>query len=154
MALIQDDQLVLMLGQIKLRLGKPGAVGVGFEVELGRGPAFGYFERARGLADLTRPEQRHGGHAVQQFREFGRDAAPNHPCNYGVQFQICKEDLLTRRFLDPEDGVLESARLGEIDPEPIAPALVFAGHLGAGVAERLLHIALVDLGRGGEAGGS
>ena len=46
----------------------------------------------------------------------------------------------------------ESRRLGEIDPEPVAAALVAAGHFGRGVAELLLDVALVDLGRGGEAG--
>ena len=43
-------------------------------------------------------------------------------------------------------------RLGQIDPEPVAAALVAPGHFGRGVAELLLHVALVDLGRGGEAG--
>ena len=46
----------------------------------------------------------------------------------------------------------QARRLGEIDPEPVAATLVAAGHFGGGVAELLLHIALVDLGRGGEAG--
>ena len=46
----------------------------------------------------------------------------------------------------------QACGLGEIDAEPVAPALVAAGHLGAGVAELLLDVALVDLGGGGEAG--
>ena len=46
----------------------------------------------------------------------------------------------------------EASRLGEIDPEPVATALVAPGHFSGDVAELLLHIALVDLGRGGEAG--
>lgn len=46
---------------------------------------------------------------------------------------------------------LQSARLGQVDSEPIAPALTFSRHFGGGVAELLLHIALVDLGRRGEA---
>ena len=41
---------------------------------------------------------------------------------------------------------LQSARFGEIDPKPIASALIFAGHLGRGVAELLLHIAFLDVG--------
>lgn len=44
-------------------------------------------------------------------------------------------------------GAFRARCLGEINAEPIAPALVFAGHFGALVAELLLHIALVDLGR-------
>ena len=46
----------------------------------------------------------------------------------------------------------QARRLGQIDPEPVAAALVAPGHFGGGVAELLLHVALVDLGRGGEAG--
>lgn len=47
---------------------------------------------------------------------------------------------------------LKTRGLGEVDPESVAPALVAAGHLGGGVAEVLLDVALVDLGRGGEPG--
>ena len=36
-------------------------------------------------------------------------------------------------------------------PEPVAPALIFAGHFGGDMSELLLHIPLVDFGRGGEA---
>jgi hypothetical protein len=49
-------------------------------------------------------------------------------------------------------GFSEAGCLGEIDAETIAPALVFSGHFGVRVAELLLHIAFVGLGRGGEAG--
>ena len=47
---------------------------------------------------------------------------------------------------------LQPRRLGEIDPEPVAPTLVAAGHFGGGVAELLLDPALVDLGGRGQAG--
>ena len=47
---------------------------------------------------------------------------------------------------------LQPRRLGEIDPEPIAFALIAAGHFGAGVAEVLLHVRFLDLRRRGEAG--
>ena len=47
---------------------------------------------------------------------------------------------------------LEAGRLGEVDREPVAFALVAAGHFGAGVAEVLLHVGLLDLGGRGEAG--
>ena len=46
----------------------------------------------------------------------------------------------------------QAGGLGEVDAEAIATALVAAGHFGAGVAELFLHIALVDLGGGGQAG--
>ena len=47
---------------------------------------------------------------------------------------------------------LQSRRLGEIDAKAVAAALIAAGHFGGNVPELLLHIALVDLGRRGEAG--
>ena len=47
---------------------------------------------------------------------------------------------------------LQPRRLGEIDAEPVAAALVAPGHFRRGVAELLLHEAFVDLGGGGEAG--
>lgn len=50
------------------------------------------------------------------------------------------------------DVTLKSCRLRQIDPEPVPSSLIASGHLGAGVAELLLDVALVDLGRGGEAG--
>jgi len=34
--------------------------------------------------------------------------------------------------------------------ETVTPALIAAGHLGGGMAKLLLHISLVDLGRGGQ----
>ena len=40
----------------------------------------------------------------------------------------------------------------EVDTKAVAAALVAAGHFGAGVAEMFLHVALIDLGVGGEAG--
>ena len=46
----------------------------------------------------------------------------------------------------------QSCSAGEIDPEPVAPALIAAGHFRRGVAEMLLDVTFVDLGRRGEAG--
>lgn len=51
-----------------------------------------------------------------------------------------------------ERGLSEPGRLGQIDPEAVTPPLVLAGHLRRGVAKLLLHIALINLGRGSEAG--
>ena len=47
---------------------------------------------------------------------------------------------------------LQPGRLRQIDLEPIALALISAGHFGAGVAEMLLNVSLLNLGGGGEAG--
>jgi hypothetical protein len=50
------------------------------------------------------------------------------------------------------DCKLQSCGLGEVDAEALAAALVAPGHLGARMTKLLLDVALVDLGRGGEAG--
>ena len=56
-------------------------------------------------------------------------------------------------MLLPRQGrALQSRGLRQIDPEPVSAALVTAGHFGRGMAELFLHMALVDLCRGGEAG--
>lgn len=47
---------------------------------------------------------------------------------------------------------LQPRRLGQIDFESVAFPLVSAGHLGAGVSKVLLHMCLLDLRGGGEAG--
>ena len=47
---------------------------------------------------------------------------------------------------------LETGSPGQIDPEAVAAALVAPGHLGRGVPELLLHIALLDFGRRGQPG--
>src|SRR5271155_2651550 len=57
-----------------------------------------------------------------------------------------------RRSIAASRRGLQPRRLGEIDSEPIAAALVAPGHFRRGVAELLLHEAFVDLGGRGEAG--
>ena len=47
---------------------------------------------------------------------------------------------------------LQARRLGEVDPEAVAAPLVAAGHFRRSVAEVLLDVAFVDLGRRGEPG--
>lgn len=48
-------------------------------------------------------------------------------------------------------GRSQSGRFGEVDPEAVPPALVFAGHFRRGMTELLLHIAFFNLGGRGEA---
>ena len=48
--------------------------------------------------------------------------------------------------------ILQPRRLGQVHPEPIPISLVAAGHLSRGMAELLLDMALVDLGRGRQPG--
>ena len=60
--------------------------------------------------------------------------------------------ILALQERDAKLRALEPRGLGEIDPKAVAFPLVAAGHFGAGVAEVLLHMRLLDLRRGGEAG--
>ena len=96
--------------------------------------------------------------------ELRFDPALDHHSNYGVQFPICKDGLAklvsvellerdARTGLSGEEASsLQSRRRGEVDPKTVATPLVLAGHLGAGVAKLLLHITLINLGRGSQAG--
>jgi hypothetical protein len=48
--------------------------------------------------------------------------------------------------------MLENRSLGEVNPESIPPSLIAFRGLGRHMSDMLLHIALVNLSRGGEAG--
>lgn len=49
-------------------------------------------------------------------------------------------------------GASKPGRLGEIDAESVAAALIFASHFGTGMVQLLLDVTLVDFGRGREPG--
>ena len=46
-------------------------------------------------------------------------------------------------------GGSQPRRFGQIDAEPVTPALIPPCHFGAGMAELLLDIALIDIGTAG-----
>lgn len=54
MDLIENHQLVLVLGEVELRLREFGSVRIGLEIQIDRRPCLGYFERKRSLTDLAR----------------------------------------------------------------------------------------------------
>lgn len=95
--------------------------------------------------------------------ELRFDPALDHHSNYGVQFPICKDGLAklvsvellerdARTGLSGEEASsLQSRRRGEVDPKTVSPALVTACHLRRDVAKLLLHITLINLGRGSQA---
>lgn len=72
MHLIEDDQLILVSGQIGLWIGQSGAVGVRFEVEVGRRAALADLLRERGLADLAGAQKRDEGVDSSAARTRGR----------------------------------------------------------------------------------
>lgn len=126
--LVEDDQLVRVLWQVQLRFGELGPVGLGLEIEIDRWPPAGELERQRGLADLTRPEQRHGRGLGQRRRESRKESAPNHLCNYGVQLRKCNISTarsmrfprLVQEFQPPRSASLP---LRQRAPHPLAHAL-------------------------------
>jgi hypothetical protein len=63
--LVEDDELVVVLREVELGLGKLGAIGLGLEVEIDRRALSGDLERQRGLASLTRAEERNRRDFVQ-----------------------------------------------------------------------------------------
>ena len=81
--LVEDDELILMFGQIKLGFGKLRAIGVGFQIKVNRKPRLGDLKRERCLSHLSRPDQGNGRRFLQPFRQFCIDSPTNHPSNYG-----------------------------------------------------------------------
>ena len=55
------------------------------------------------------------------------------------------ECVAEHRALTVDPGWLQPGRLGEVDAESVALALVAAGHLGTGVAEMFLDVTLIDI---------
>jgi hypothetical protein len=58
--LVEDDQPVLMIGQVELWLCQLHAVHLRFQVQVDGVESLGNLERKRRLADLSRPEQGNG----------------------------------------------------------------------------------------------
>jgi hypothetical protein len=81
---IENDQFVLMPGEVEFRLRELCAVCIRFEIEIERGSSLPDLQRKRRLADLPRAEQRYGRAFIQQSCKLACDATLNHPCNYGV----------------------------------------------------------------------
>ena len=72
------------------------------------------------------------------------------------QILFCPPDAHLRSFRDQDTpelrdgargGDLQSRSFRQIYPEAIPATLIFTGHLGAGMAELLLDVSLIDLRR-------
>ena len=101
-----------------------------------------------------------GPHQVDERIEHGTDCSSRiarERVDHSVRRSRSGGDLTRRRAAlnerrkGADSSGSEARRLGEIDAKAVAAALIAAGHFGGGVAEVLLHIALVDLGGRGEA---
>ena len=78
--LIEDDKLVLVALQTKLRLGEPGKVSFRLEVKVEGRARSCQLERQSGLARLSGTEQGYGGEAVEAVLELREDPPFDHPC--------------------------------------------------------------------------
>ena len=81
MNLVQHDQLVGMIGEIKSRLSQAGAVCRRLEIEVDRRPCSSDLQSKRGLADLPRAHQSHRRRVTHEGLDFARDPPLDHPCN-------------------------------------------------------------------------
>jgi hypothetical protein len=54
--LVEDDELVMMVCEVQLRLGKAAPVRSGLQVQIDRWSSFGNRQGQRGLAGLSRAE--------------------------------------------------------------------------------------------------
>lgn len=84
MHLVQNDELVQVVGQIEFRLSELGAVLFRFQVEVYGFAVMSDLERQRGLPRLAWSEQRHGWEIGQRFDELRIEITVEHGCNYGV----------------------------------------------------------------------
>jgi hypothetical protein len=88
--LIKDDELIVMVDKVALRVSKLRSVGEGFKIKIDGGAGCAYFEGKGGLADLAWSEQSNGRIVVDGSNELLAYAALYHPCNYGILLHICK----------------------------------------------------------------
>ena len=91
--LVEDDQPLLVICQIQLGIGELGAVRGRLQVEIHRVHRTGDFESERRLADLARTEQGDGRILCKQAPQPCLYPTSDHPCNYGLQLQNCKDAL-------------------------------------------------------------
>ncbi|EPR18125.1 hypothetical protein M527_13715 [Sphingobium indicum IP26] len=75
MNLIEDDQLVFVRNEIKFGFGELGPVYIGFEIEIDGRTNVPHLLGRRGLADLSRSQQRYCRSLAQPINKFLLDIA-------------------------------------------------------------------------------
>lgn len=84
MDLIEDDELLGVVGEVQSRLGNASAVRVGLQVQVDRRSSLGDRQRKRGLAGLPRAEEGDSRCVIQQGGDFrGHPASNAHPGKNG-----------------------------------------------------------------------
>ncbi len=81
MDLVEDHELLPVVGQVELRLREPGAIRLRLEVEVDGITTRCDVERQSGLSALARTEETDGWELVQCPTKLGRKAAGYHHCN-------------------------------------------------------------------------
>ena len=91
MHFIKDHQFIFVIRKILLGVGKPRTVRLRFKVEVERGTLRAYFQGQRRFSYLPWPKESYGGVVIKQVNQTIFQAPIDHPCNYGVTIQICKD---------------------------------------------------------------
>ena len=89
--LVQDDELILEVVKEQCGLGEAIAIVAILQIEIERVARSRDLQRERGLADLPRPDQGHGGLTVQGAFDVRSDDSWNHSCNLSILWIIYKE---------------------------------------------------------------
>ena len=93
MDLVEDHELLRMVGEVQLGLGEARPVRGGLQVQVDRWPSLGDLQRQRRLAGLPRPEEGDGRGLIQQRGDFSSCPPLYHPCNSIPWLKICTETL-------------------------------------------------------------
>src|SRR5215203_2730711 len=89
--LVEDHELVGVVGEVELWLGQPRPIGGRLQVEIDRVAGPGHRQGKGGLPDLAGPGYDHGRRLLQQRRDYRCLASFNHPCNSIVELKIYKD---------------------------------------------------------------
>ena len=92
--LVQDDEPILEVVEEQCGLGESIAIVAVLQIEVERRTRSRDLQRERRLADLSRPDQRHGGLAGQGTLDIRGDDSRNHPCNLSILWMIYKETVI------------------------------------------------------------
>jgi hypothetical protein len=89
--LIEDDELLGVVGEVERRLSEASAVRCGLQVQVDRGPCLGDLQGECGLAGLPRAEKGDGWHLVKQCGDFRGHSSLDHSCNRKPSLEICAD---------------------------------------------------------------
>ena len=92
--LVQDHQLVFMIGKVADWVRQFDPVGLVLKVQIDRSPCFSHLQSKRRLANLSRSQQDNRRRMSERVIDVCAKASWQHSCNYGAYLQICKSLFL------------------------------------------------------------